>query len=153
MRILAVALGLAACTGTPEATDDTDKYLVTQTRMIWGMSAAFSMYPQRLEFRDAARQGVLHILPGGFDHLLFLLALVLTIRRTKDLVITVTLFTIAHSVTLALAAMRIVEVPSMLVELAILASIAWVRGNPGMSGAWASMAATAVRMRRPSRGV
>ncbi len=75
---------------------------------------------------DAARQGVLHILPGGFDHLLFLLALVLTIRRTKDLVITVTLFTIAHSVTLALAAMRIVEVPSMLVELAILASIAWV---------------------------
>ncbi len=75
---------------------------------------------------DAVRQGISHILPGGLDHLLFLMALVLTIQRTRELVLTVTIFTGAHSLTLALAALRIVEVPPLAVELAILASIAWV---------------------------
>jgi cellobiose epimerase len=42
--------------GLPEA--DTDKYLVTQTRMIWGMSALARMYPARKELAEAARQGV-----------------------------------------------------------------------------------------------
>lgn len=50
-----------------KAADDTDKYLVTQTRMIWGMSAAFSMYPQRQELQDAARQGVDFLLSHFWD--------------------------------------------------------------------------------------
>ncbi len=75
---------------------------------------------------EAARHGVFHILPAGFDHLLFLLALVLSIRQKRELIVTISLFTVAHSLTLALATMRIVEMPPTLVELAILASIAWV---------------------------
>jgi len=42
--------------GKPEA--DTDKYIVTQTRMIWGMSAFARLYPARKELAEAARQGV-----------------------------------------------------------------------------------------------
>ena len=49
------------------ATDNTDKYLVTQTRMIWGMSAAFSMYPQKHEFQEAARQGIDFLLNHFWD--------------------------------------------------------------------------------------
>ncbi len=37
---------------------DTDKYIVTQTRMIWGLSALTRLYPERLELAAAARQGV-----------------------------------------------------------------------------------------------
>ncbi|HBV63517.1 MAG TPA: hypothetical protein DEF45_10895 [Rhodopirellula sp.] len=48
-------------------TDNTDKYLVTQTRMIWGMSAAFFMYPQKHEFQKAARQGVEFLLNHFWD--------------------------------------------------------------------------------------
>lgn len=42
--------------GTP--TGDTDKYIVTQTRMIWGMSAFYSVYPNNKALLQAAKQGV-----------------------------------------------------------------------------------------------
>ncbi|MEM1112500.1 MAG: HupE/UreJ family protein [Pseudomonadota bacterium] len=68
-------------------------------------------------------QGVLHVLPGGIDHLLFLLCLFLAIDGWRDRILTITLFTLAHSITLGLAAYRIVELPSHWVEAAIAASI------------------------------
>ena len=67
--------------------------------------------------------GVKHILPSGTDHLLFLLVLVLLIRGIKDLIFTVALFTAAHSITMGVAAFRIIELNSLLVELGILSSI------------------------------
>jgi hypothetical protein len=51
--------------------------------------------------------GVEHIL-GGIDHLLFVFCLVIPFRRIKQLVVIVTAFTVAHSITLASAAMGIV---------------------------------------------
>lgn len=51
--------------------------------------------------------GVAHIL-GGIDHLLFVLCLVIPFRRPKQLVLIVTAFTVAHSITLASAALGIV---------------------------------------------
>ena len=51
--------------------------------------------------------GVVHIL-GGIDHLLFVFCLVIPFRRIKQLVVIVTAFTVAHSITLASAAMGIV---------------------------------------------
>lgn len=39
-------------------TGDTDKYIVTQTRMIWGMSAFFRVYPENKALLEAAKQGV-----------------------------------------------------------------------------------------------
>lgn len=66
--------------------------------------------------------GVEHIL-GGFDHLLFVLALVLLVRGGRRLVGTVTAFTVGHSVTLALAVVGWVRVPQQPVEALIAASI------------------------------
>ncbi len=69
--------------------------------------------------------GVEHIL-AGWDHLLFLLALLLAgggVRRALGIV---TSFTAAHSVALALAAFDVVRVPAAIVEPLIAASIVWV---------------------------
>ncbi len=69
--------------------------------------------------------GVEHIL-GGVDHLLFVLALLLVTGRGWKLVKTVTAFTVAHSITLGLAALGVVHVPSAPVEAAIALSIVLV---------------------------
>ncbi|MCU0868759.1 MAG: HupE/UreJ family protein [Burkholderiales bacterium] len=69
--------------------------------------------------------GVEHILIG-FDHLLFLLALVLRGGDAWSLLKIVTAFTVAHSITLGLAALDVVQLPSAWVEAVIAASIAWV---------------------------
>jgi len=72
--------------------------------------------------------GVEHIL-GGVDHLLFLLCLVVPVRRFRSLVLMVTAFTVAHSITLIAAAFEFV--PSglwfpPLVETLIALSIVWM---------------------------
>jgi hypothetical protein len=69
--------------------------------------------------------GVEHIL-GGVDHLLFLLALLALSRGVWSTVKIVTAFTVAHSVTLSLAALGLVDVPARIVEALIAASIVWV---------------------------
>jgi hydrogenase/urease accessory protein HupE len=69
--------------------------------------------------------GVEHIL-GGIDHLLFLLALLALARGLWQTVKIVTAFTVAHSVTLSLAALGLVDVPARIVEPLIAASIVWV---------------------------
>ena len=69
--------------------------------------------------------GVEHILLG-FDHLLFVLALLIITQGRWRLVKTVTAFTVAHSVTLALATLGFVHVPSPPVEAIIALSIAFV---------------------------
>lgn len=66
--------------------------------------------------------GVEHIL-GGFDHLLFVLGLLLIVRSTSLLVKTITAFTLAHSMTLASAALGFVHVPQTPVEAVIALSI------------------------------
>ena len=66
--------------------------------------------------------GVEHIL-FGFDHLLFVLALILIVRDTRMLLLTVTAFTVAHSITLSLATLRLVHVPAPPVEACIALSI------------------------------
>jgi hypothetical protein len=66
--------------------------------------------------------GIEHIL-GGFDHLLFVLGLLLIVRSTMLLIKTITSFTLAHSVTLAMAALRFVHMPQSPVEAVIALSI------------------------------
>ena len=63
-----------------------------------------------------------HIL-GGVDHLLFVLCLLLIVKGTMVLVKTITAFTIAHSITLALATLGFVHVPQAPVEAVIALSI------------------------------
>jgi hydrogenase/urease accessory protein HupE len=71
------------------------------------------------------RLGVEHILTG-YDHLLFLVALLLRGGRLLSLLRIITAFTVAHSVTLALAVLGVVTIPDRIVEPAIAASIVWV---------------------------
>jgi hydrogenase/urease accessory protein HupE len=82
--------------------------------------------------RDAGREegsffklGVEHILTG-YDHLLFLGALLLRGGRLLSLFKIITAFTVAHSITLALAVLGVVTVPERLVESVIAASIVYV---------------------------
>lgn len=87
--------------------------------------------------------GISHIL-GGYDHLLFVLALLLIVRRRRVLVWTITAFTVAHSMTLALAALGVVNVPGPPVEAAIAFSILLLaseivrlrRGEPSLTARW-----------------
>jgi hydrogenase/urease accessory protein HupE len=84
--------------------------------------------------------GVEHIL-GGFDHLLFVLGLLLIVRSTRLLIKTITSFTLAHSVTLAMATLGFVHVPQAPVEAVIALSIIFLateivkqhRGETGLT--------------------
>ncbi len=69
--------------------------------------------------------GIEHIL-AGYDHILFLIALIIGAPRLWAIIKVVTAFTIAHSITLALAWYGIVDVPSRIVEVLIALSIAYV---------------------------
>jgi HupE/UreJ protein len=76
-------------------------------------------------FVSFVRLGIEHILTG-WDHLLFLLVLLLRGGGWLSLAKIITAFTLAHSVTLALAALDVVALPDRLVEAVIALSIAFV---------------------------
>lgn len=71
------------------------------------------------------RSGIAHI-AIGYDHIAFVVALLLWARRFWPVAKVVTAFTIAHSITLALAVLDVVSLPPALVEPLIAASIVWV---------------------------
>lgn len=73
-------------------------------------------------FSGFVGHGIDHIL-FGYDHLLFVLALMMIVRNIRALILTVTAFTLAHSITLALATLGVVQVPGPPVEAAIAFSI------------------------------
>jgi hypothetical protein len=66
--------------------------------------------------------GVEHI-ASGYDHLLFVLGLLLLVHGARALLATITAFTLGHSVTLSLAALGLARVPSAPVEVLIAFSI------------------------------
>ncbi len=69
--------------------------------------------------------GVEHILTG-YDHICFLLAVVLWASRAWPVIKIVTAFTVSHSITLSLAALQIINLPSQWTEVAIALSIIYV---------------------------
>ena len=114
-----------------------------------GRTSQFAFTPETREHRvggaaggigSFVRLGVEHILIG-WDHLLFLLALVLRGGGWLSLVKIITAFTLAHSLTLTLATLDIVALPDRLVEAVIALSIAAVAAenlfpNPVLSRRW-----------------
>ncbi len=70
--------------------------------------------------------GIRHILPDGLDHILFVLALFLSSTRLRALVIQISTFTVAHTVTLGLAAAGVISPSTGFVEPLIAATIAFV---------------------------
>jgi hydrogenase/urease accessory protein HupE len=69
--------------------------------------------------------GIEHIVTG-YDHLLFLAALLLVCKNFREAAGIITFFTVAHSVTLSLSALNLVRLPARIVEPAIAASIVYV---------------------------
>lgn len=70
--------------------------------------------------------GVQHILPGGLDHILFVLAMFFSTRRLRPLLIQISAFTVAHTITLGLVAAGVFAPPASVVEPLIAATIAFV---------------------------
>jgi hypothetical protein len=75
--------------------------------------------------RGFFRLGITHIL-GGIDHLLFIVCLILWVRSPLALLGTVTGFTLAHSITLALATLGVITIPAPPVEACIALSIVFL---------------------------
>jgi len=84
--------------------------------------------------------GVEHIL-AGIDHLLFVLALLLIVDGTRRLVMTITAFTVAHSITLVAATLGWLHVPGPPVEAIIALSIVFVAAVVGLQALVARLVA------------
>jgi len=120
-----------------------------------GSSQSAQLTPARTSYRVAEKAswlqvattytllGIEHILEG-FDHLLFVLALLLIVRDWRVLLATITAFTLAHSLTLAVATLGVVRVPQQPVEAVIALSILFLasewmhtrQGRPGAAARW-----------------
>ncbi len=90
------------------------------------LRAGFVEPPWWTTAAEYAGLGFTHILPKGLDHILFVIGLFLLGTRWRPLLLQVTLFTIAHSVTLGLSMLGVVSLPSSIVEPLIAFSIAYV---------------------------
>ncbi|MSU45863.1 MAG: HupE/UreJ family protein [Lacunisphaera sp.] len=93
-----------------------------------------------LTFRSFVLLGVEHI-GTGYDHLLFLFALLVVTRSFRSALVVITAFTLAHSITLAIATFNLVQLPAKYNEPLIAATIVYVgvenlawRGDP--HGRW-----------------
>ena len=78
-----------------------------------------------LGFLDFLKLGIKHILTG-YDHLLFLCGLLVVCRKVGPMLAIITCFTLAHSLTLALAALDLVQISPRLTEPLIAATIVFV---------------------------
>lgn len=99
-----------------------------QLQRILPLAPVFTLEPSPGSWEVAATYthiGIEHILLG-IDHLLFVLALVMIVRGRTMLLITITAFTVAHSITLALATLDVIRVPGPPVEAMIALSIVFV---------------------------
>lgn len=85
---------------------------------------------EKMSKSDAAwvylKLGYTHILPLGFDHILFILSLFLLSPKLKPVLWQATAFTVAHSVTLGLAMYHVITPPAKIVEPVIALSIMYV---------------------------
>lgn len=70
--------------------------------------------------------GITHIIPNGFDHILFVVSLCLLSTNIKTLLWQASAFTLAHSITLALSVKSIIVAPGLIVEPIIALSIVFV---------------------------
>ena len=102
------------------------KYLATKNAV-----AEFSLQqPQKQTLfgvvKDYVTIGFLHIVPKGLDHILFIIGLFLLSTRWKALIWQVSAFTLAHTVTIFLGALNIIQISNSIVEPIIALSITYV---------------------------
>ncbi len=116
---------------------------VNEARRLTSGNPSFTVPTQPNPFEVARAYlllGVEHIL-SGFDHLLFVLALLLLVKGSRRILATVTSFTLAHSLTLAVATLGFIHVGGPPVEATIALSIVFIaaeiiqsrNGKPGLT--------------------
>jgi hydrogenase/urease accessory protein HupE len=113
----------------PAGIDALIRVMLADGRVVRGVVRANAprfVVPAREALQTVARTylaiGAQHVV-SGLDHLLFLAALLLLARRTRAFVEAVAAFTVGHSLTLALATLGILPLPSQPIELAIALSV------------------------------
>ena len=115
--------------GDPSAPTDADAYEWLngdETSRVHPLADLNARTASWSRFLKVVGLGFTHILPLGLDHVLFVCGLFLLAGGTRALLLQISAFTVAHSVTLAIAALGIVRVPSAVVEPLIALSIAYV---------------------------
>jgi hypothetical protein len=111
--------------------------VLVRVRLLDGSESTTLVHPSQAWMEVTGSQGFLSVARSytllgiehigfGIDHLLFVLALLIITKGTMRLLKTVTAFTVAHSITLALATLGFVHVPSKPVEATIALSIVFV---------------------------
>ena len=140
---------------TIEGMDNTNTDVLLRWQWLNGASSTallkpiepFYFIPEQSSTTDIASTylwlGTEHILLGA-DHLLFVFALLLIVNSIRRLVITITAFTIAHSITLGAVTLGFVYVPQQPVEAVIALSILFLavelvhgkQGRPGYAARW-----------------
>ncbi|MGZ4107005.1 MAG: HupE/UreJ family protein, partial [Tumebacillaceae bacterium] len=110
--------------------EHTDEFVFTNTERHLSMTAGVEL-SFWLTVKQFVLMGIEHILTG-YDHLSFLFGLILLGGRFTNILKIVTSFTIAHSITLILASLEIVSLPSRFIESMIALSILYV----GIENQW-----------------
>lgn len=153
---------LVACEGglidqfiTIDGLESTSTDVLLRLELIDGTSHSALLTPAEYSFQIPVRAsslqvigtytwlGIEHILLG-VDHLLFVFALLLIVKGKRQLLWTITAFTLAHSLTLAGATLGFIHVPQQPVEAVIALSILFLameivhgkRGHPGAAARW-----------------
>ena len=116
----------AGATAAALAADDYEWLSNDDWSSALALQSARDRNPGAQVFSRMVALGFTHILPGGLDHVLFVLGLFLLASGTRALLLQITAFTLAHSTTLALASIGVVTVPAAIVEPLIALSIAYV---------------------------
>lgn len=142
--------GLTGLTLAVDGLARTNTEVLTRIEYLDGSSVTHRLTPDAPDYHIAAKPtwaetavtyfvlGVEHILLGP-DHLLFVFVLLLLVRNMKRLIVTITAFTVAHSITLISAALGLVSIPVPPMEACIALSIVFVateiiRGQQGKPG-------------------
>ncbi len=92
----------------------------------YALDHIFSRQSMWQVFKTYASSGFQHIVPNGVDHILFVLGIFLLSVSLRPLLWQVTMFTIAHSITLSLSMLGIFSLPAQIVEPLVALSIAYV---------------------------
>ncbi len=77
-------------------------------------------------FLDYIPVGFTHILPKGLDHILFVFGLLFLTPKFYPLLIQVSIFTLAHTITLAMSSLKVINISTVIIEPLIAASIIYV---------------------------
>jgi hypothetical protein len=137
---------LAGQTITIDGLGATMTDVLARIRMADGTVRSARMTPSDPSFTVPAQAGPLMVLSAyiglgvehilfGIDHLLFVLCLLLMVHGIRNLLATVTAFTLAHSITLAAATLGFIRVPAAPVEASIALSIVFLASELVRGGA------------------